>query len=260
MTATTTAPTAPAPSVPPSPGTGPAAPGAPAARPAPGGTPATSSTGPGAGTGGGTEGRTGHAAGDGAGGGADRRAEATADAPSAGRSPARRALRVSAPPRPTGPAGYPEAGTRPASRPRHVRVGAEGVRRARTDEEDLSARPLRETAPAPLPDPTAQCCTVVRAAVEVLRGERPAAQLARWVTPQVRDQLAERARIGLAHDLLRNEEPHGPVQVRRVRLVRLGDDVAEATVVLDDDGRVRAAAVRLEARRGAWRVAVLEVG
>ena len=183
-----------------------------------------------------------------------------AGAPSADRSPARRALRVSAPPRPTGPAGYPEASTRPASRPRHVRVGAEGVRRARADEEDLPARPLRETAPAPLPDPTAQCCTVVRAAVEVLRGERPAAQLARWVTPQVRDQLAERARIGLAHDLLRNEEPHRPVQVRRVRLVRLGDDVAEATVVLDDDGRVRAAAVRLEARRGAWWVAVLEVG
>ena len=264
MTATTTAPSAPAPSVPPPPGTGPTAPGAPAARPAPAGTPATSSTGPGAGTGGGAGGGTGdgtaHGAGDGVGGGANHSAETTADAPSARRSPARRALRVSAPPRPTGPAGYPEASTRPASRPRHVRVGAAGVRRARADEEDLPARPLRETAPAPLPDPTAQCCAVVRAAVEVLRGERPAAQLARWVTPQVRDQLAERARIGLAHDLRHNEEPHRPVQVRRVRLVRLGDDVAEATVVLDDDGRVRAAAVRLEARRGAWRVAVLEVG
>lgn len=172
----------------------------------------------------------------------------------------RRALRVSAPPRPTGPAGYPEASTRPAPRTRRVRVGAPGVRRTPGGDEDLPARPLRETEPAPLPDPTAQCCTVVRAAVEVLRGERPAAQLARWVTPQVRDQLAERARIGLAHAPLRNEEPHRPVQVRRVRLVRLGDDVAEATVVLDDDGRVRAAAVRLEARRGAWRVAVLEVG
>lgn len=171
----------------------------------------------------------------------------------------RAALRVSAPPRPSGPAGYPEASTRPAPRTRRVRVGAPGVRRT-PDDEDRTARPLREAEPAPLPDPTAQCCTVVRAAVEVLRGERPAAQLARWVTPQVRDQLAERARIGLAHAPLRNEEHHRPVQVRRVRLVRLGDDVAEATVVLDDDGRVRAAAVRLEARRGAWRVAVLEVG
>ena len=170
-----------------------------------------------------------------------------------------RPLRVSAPPR-RGPAGYPEASTRPGPRVRRVRVGAEGVRRTGDDDADVPPRPLRESEPAPLPDPTAQCCAVVRAAVEVLRGERPSAQLARWVTPQVRDQLAERARLGLAHDGVRHTAQHRPVQVRRVRLVRLGDDVAEATVVLDDDGRVRAAAVRLEARRGTWRVAVLEVG
>ncbi|MGF0117701.1 Rv3235 family protein [Promicromonospora sp. Marseille-Q5078] len=175
-------------------------------------------------------------------------------------APPRHALRVSATPRPTGPAGYPEASTRPGPRVRRVRVGTPGARRPSADEEDATTRPLREATPAPLPDPTAQCCAVVRAAVEVLRGERPAGQLARWVTPQVRDQLAERARIGLAHDGLRGAEHHLPVQVRRVRLVRLGEDVAEATVVLDDDGRVRAAAVRLEARRGAWRVAVLEIG
>jgi len=172
----------------------------------------------------------------------------------------RHALRVSATPRATGPAGYPEASTRPGPRVRRVRVGVPGVRRPADDEDGATARPLREATPAPLPDPTAQCCAVVRAAVEVLRGERPAAQLARWVTPQVRDQLAERARIGLAHGGPHRAEHNLPVQVRRVRLVRLGEDVAEATVVLDDDGRVRAAAVRLEARRGAWRVAVLEIG
>ncbi|MGW8568601.1 Rv3235 family protein [Isoptericola sp. NPDC055881] len=180
---------------------------------------------------------------------------ATPATPATGQRP----LRGSAPPRSGRPAGYPEAGTRP--RVRKVRVGREGVRRTADDDAaDLPERPLRENDPAPLPDPTAQCCAVVRAAVEVLRGERPSAQLARWVTPQVRDQLAERARIALAHDPRSGGEHHRPVQVRRVRLVRLGDDVAEATVVLDDDGRVRAAAVRLEARRGAWRVAVLEVG
>ncbi|MFE5341166.1 Rv3235 family protein [Isoptericola sp. NPDC056578] len=230
MTATTTAPTTPATKASPEQGT--SAPGT-----APEGTTATPGTGPG------TE--------------ADRHDVATAQDDGA---PTRRALRVSAPPRPAGPAGYPEASTRPAPRTRRVRVGTPGVRRDPDDDQDLTARPLREAAPAPLPDPTAQCCTVVRAAIEVLRGERPAAQLARWVTPQVRDQLAERARIGLAHAPLRDAAHHRPVQVRRVRLVRLGDDVAEATVVLDDDGRVRAAAVRLEARRGAWRVAVLEIG
>ncbi|MFC7879209.1 Rv3235 family protein [Isoptericola sp. NPDC057391] len=239
MTATTTVPTTPTTPTTPAPGT------PEQATPAPGSAPNAPTATPGRrpGTGAGIE--------------AARGADAASEDDGA---PARRVLRVSAPPRPTGPAGYPETGTRPAPRTRRVRVGAPGVRRRPDDDEDLTARPLREAVPAPLPDPTAQCCTVVRAAVEVLRGERPAAQLARWVTPQVRDQLAERARIGLAHAPRRDEEHHRPVQVRRVRLVRLGDDAAEATVVLDDDGRVRAAAVRLEARRGAWRVAVLEVG
>lgn len=178
-------------------------------------------------------------------------------------------IRVSTPPRSPRPAQRLEASTRPPVR--RVRLGSarhetrtQGGRDwfdASDQTEDLDllvhARPLvLEPAPA-LPDPTAQCCSVVRAAVEVLRGERPASQLTRWVTPQVHDQLVERARLVRA---TRTERSGRPVQVRRVRLLRLGDDVAEATVVLDDDGRVRAAAVRLEARRGVWRVAVLEIG
>ncbi|MCA5894632.1 Rv3235 family protein [Isoptericola sp. NEAU-Y5] len=147
---------------------------------------------------------------------------------------------------------------------RRVRVGGPTRRPAAELDDEAAARPIRPRTPAPLPDPTAQCCSVVRAAVEVLRDERPAAQLARWVTPQVRDQLAERARLlrsrAGSRPVSDGAPASRPVLVRRVRLVRLGDDVAEATVVLDDDGRVRAAAVRLEARRGTWRVAVLEIG
>jgi hypothetical protein len=162
-------------------------------------------------------------------------------------------LRVSAPPPSTRPARRLDV-TGP-SRVRHVRLGAQ---RPQEGLEDLPVRPLAPQPAAPLPDPTAQCCSVVRAAVEVLRGDRNAAQLARWVTPQVLDQLVERAR--LARLQATTSSGGRPVLVRRVRLVRLGDDVAEATVVLDDDGRVRAAAARLEARRGTWRVAVLELG
>lgn len=123
-----------------------------------------------------------------------------------------------------------------------------------------AGRPAPEPEPA-LPDPTALVCRVVRAAVEVLRGERPAAQLARWVTPQVHDQLLERGR--LMREARRTEPPRPrahPATVRRVRTVRLGTTSAEATVILHDEGRVRAAAVRLEGRRGTWRVAVLEIG
>ncbi|GAA1709790.1 hypothetical protein GCM10009809_02680 [Isoptericola hypogeus] len=171
--------------------------------------------------------------------------------------------RVAAAPRRSRPASYPQAAVRP--RVRKVQVGAASARRPIALEDEPEERPLRDEPPAPLPDPTAQCCSVVRAALEVLRGERPAAHLARWVTPQVRDQLEERARLlrehaarGVAEGATRAGSR--PALVRRVRLMRLGEDVAEATVVLDDDGRVRAAAVRLEARRGTWRVAVLEIG
>jgi len=126
--------------------------------------------------------------------------------------------------------------------------------------EAVSGRPSPEPDPT-LPDPTAQVCRVVRAAVEVLRGERPAAQLARWVTPQVYDQLLERGRLMREARRSRAPRPRAhAATVRRVRLVRLGATSAEATVVLHDEGRVRAAAVRLEARRGVWRVAVLEIG
>jgi hypothetical protein len=167
-----------------------------------------------------------------------------------------RRLRVTAPPS-SRPGEPPRAPRRPGP-VRRLRVGV--------DTTPAPGRPSTEVEPAPTPqhapaDPTALCCSVVRASVEVLRGERPATQVARWVTPVVLDQLLERARLVLA------ARPTGPsvragrpVTVRRVRLVRLSPTTAEATVVLDDDGRVRAAAVRLEAHRGTWRVAVLEIG
>ncbi len=114
-------------------------------------------------------------------------------------------------------------------------------------------------AAAPLPDPTFICCTVVRAAVEVFRGERTVSQLARWVSPEIFDTIARRAGLcRRAHGARRRIAP--PVQILRTRVIRLGDDTAEAAVIIEDAGRVRAAAARLEARRGLWRVVALEIG
>ena len=158
------------------------------------------------------------------------------------------------------PGHPPQAPTRPP-RVHRVRLGSD--RRIVDDvaAELLDARPIGDEPPAsPLPDPTAMCCSVVRAAVEVLRGDRPAAQLARWVTPTVLDQLTERARLlREAPAAVRPAPGGGPVLVRRVRLDRSGD-TAEATVIIEEAGRVRAAAVRLGARRGQWRIAILELG
>ncbi|WP_402466656.1 Rv3235 family protein [Isoptericola aurantiacus] len=167
-------------------------------------------------------------------------------------------LRVSAPPRTGRPGAPPQASRRPGP-VRRIRVGARTPGAVPVPGRPLTAPTASGTVRPP--DPTALCCSVVRAAVEVLRGERPAAQIARWVTPTVHDQLVERARLVRARARRDGAGTTGvPVVVRRVRMVRLGEETAEATVVLEDRGRVRAAAVRLEARRGLWRVAVLELG
>lgn len=176
-------------------------------------------------------------------------------------------LRAAGAAAPTRPAATPRVGpvTGPGigRRLRRMRIGGSlypELQDAAAALEAVSGRPAPEPEPV-LPDPTAQVCRVVRAAVEVLRGERPAAQLARWVTPQVYSQLLERGRIMQEARQRRAPRPKAhAATVRRVRMVRLGATSAEATVILHDEGRVRAAAVRLEGRRGVWRVAVLEIG
>jgi hypothetical protein len=189
-------------------------------------------------------------------------------APATRRTPPARAAapaRTPAPPvrRPVTPPVGPVTGPGIGRRLRRMRIGGtpySELQNAAAALEAVSGRPAPEPDPT-LPDPTAQVCRVVRAAVEVLRGERPAAQLARWVTPQVYDQLLERGRLMREAQHSRPPRPKAhAATVRRVRMVRLGASSAEATVILHDEGRVRAAAVRLEARRGVWRVAVLEIG
>lgn len=198
----------------------------------------------------------------------DAPATASAPAPAPGPepvpSPDRSTPRATEPGRrPATPQVGPVTGPGIGQRVRRMRIGGAvhpELQHATAALEALPGRPAPEPEPA-LPDPTAQVCRVVRAAVEVLRGERAAAQLTRWVTPQVYDQLLERGRLMReARQTLRPGPKAHPAMIRRVRMVRLGTSSAEATVILHDEGRVRAAAVRLEARRGVWRVAVLEIG
>lgn len=108
----------------------------------------------------------------------------------------------------------------------------------------------------PMPDPTAVCCAMVQAAVEGLRGVRPLAQLTRWVTPEVYERLLLRAELVQRA----GPGPSGRAAIRRIRVFRIGDEVTEASVVVDDGPRVRAVAVRLEAHRGRWRAVAMEIG
>jgi hypothetical protein len=149
------------------------------------------------------------------------------------------------------------SGTHPANRPAPVTL-TPSVRTVRIGQEtgDHPLRPITEASPEPTQDPTQIAGAVVRAAVEVLDGRRPLNQIRSWITPEVAAQLGERSRLELA--VARPDRVLGTIKIRRVHLVRFGDR-AEATVILDSADRVRAAAARLEAQQGTWRVSVLEI-
>ena len=134
---------------------------------------------------------------------------------------------------------------RPPQSPTEHRQGADGERAA--------------TAPG---DPTALCCAVAHAATEVLRGIRPIAQLVRSVSPEVYEQLEARLQVSTTARERRGAPPtpQSRSRVRRARVVRVGQDAAEASVVIDDVDRVRAIALRVELHRGRWRAVVLEIG
>lgn len=143
---------------------------------------------------------------------------------------------------------------------------ARSVLRAPTETSWPIAGPTSPTA-GPLPDPTQLCGAVTLAAVEALAGTRPMAQLTRWVTPALLEQLGSRFRLlgparaqRAAQITARPGVQTARARIRSVRVSRISPTVAEGSVVLHDGERVRAAAVRLEVHRQAWRVSVLQIG
>lgn len=109
---------------------------------------------------------------------------------------------------------------------------------------------------------------VAQGSLEVLAGTRAAQQMARWLDPQSYDKLQLRA--GLVRRLgQESADPsrlpgtlrlHRSVTVRSARICRLSPAVFECSVVVAEQQRVRAVALRIQHRRGAWRVTALEIG
>jgi hypothetical protein len=158
-----------------------------------------------------------------------------------------------------GPLPRPTAATGPGHcRPPTLDERVLARRRAALAAERAATTSEAAVGPVPTGDPTSVCCSLVLAAVEALAGTRPVAQLARWVTPEVYEALSTRAALTVR--VLGAGAASRRPEVRRVRVCRLGEHVAEAGVVLDDGRRVRAVAVRLESWRGAWRAVALEIG
>lgn len=132
--------------------------------------------------------------------------------------------------------------------------------RFRADVSGLAAGRV-DPPPAELPElpPVAPWAgTLARAAVEVLTGSRPCAQLARWLTADLYEALVRRA--GLAVRINGRPAQALCARVRRVRATEVRPGVHEVAVVVHDGVRVRAAALRVECRRGRWQATALEIG
>lgn len=113
----------------------------------------------------------------------------------------------------------------------------------------------------PIAEPGVVVRRLALAAVEVIAGLRPAAQLARWLTPGVLQAVRVRADLHRrATSAAGRTVGSRPPVVRSTHVCRVEERVVEAAVVVDDGCRVRAVALRLETHRGMWRATALDVG
>ncbi|MBO0909058.1 hypothetical protein KG104_13310 [Arthrobacter sunyaminii] len=115
--------------------------------------------------------------------------------------------------------------------------------------------------------------SVTQAALEVLGGTRPLQQMVRWLDPESYERLQLRANLVRSREAAlagrrntRGGTPapaplrlHRQVVIRCCRLCPVSEGVYEASVVAAEQNRVRAAALRIELRRGLWKITVLEI-
>ena len=119
--------------------------------------------------------------------------------------------------------------------------------------------------------------SVTQAALEVLGGTRPLQQMARWLDPPSFERLQLRANLVRSRELPGGtaagarpgaerttaappERLHRQVRIRACRICPVSEGIYEASVVAAEHNRVRAAALRIELRRGLWKITVLEIG
>lgn len=106
--------------------------------------------------------------------------------------------------------------------------------------------------------------TIVRmvalAAFESMSGVRPVHQLARWLEAGQYEKL--RCRVALINATQPDDgsRSHRNTTIRRTRLCPVATGAYEACLVVAENNRVRAAALRVERRHGHWTVVDLQLG
>lgn len=120
------------------------------------------------------------------------------------------------------------------------------------EDDDFGPRPTSRT---DLPDPRTWAARLVQALVEVLAGDRPAAQLVRWTTTEVYETVTAAVPAGQAVTA-------GPRRalVRSVHVTEPRDGVAEVAAVVRHAARCAAVALRIEGLDGRWQCTALHLG
>ncbi|HEU4913524.1 MAG TPA: Rv3235 family protein [Actinomycetes bacterium] len=120
------------------------------------------------------------------------------------------------------------------------------------DEAEFGPQPTPRRA---LPEPRHWSGRFAQAVVEVLAGDRPVAQLVRWTTTDVYDEVASRV---LDCGPARTEQPRAVV--RSVHVTEPADGVAEVAAMVRRGLRTTAVALRLEGLDGRWQCTAIELG
>ncbi len=111
-----------------------------------------------------------------------------------------------------------------------------------------------------MPDPAVWAPQIARAIVEVAHGERPSAQLSKWVTKSQLSALAARGRSFIRHPAMRAQGSTSRLRrIRGVRCCHVGPGIVEASAVIVGAQRSSAIAFRLQAYRGRWVVTAVEM-
>lgn len=103
-------------------------------------------------------------------------------------------------------------------------------------------------------------CAVAVAAIEALAGNRSLQQLTRWLDRDTFDRVARRAALTARLSVAGYIRPiHNGAHVRRSRAFRVTPGIYETAVIIAEQTRTRAVAIRIEQHRGMWKVTALDI-
>ncbi|MCM0614731.1 MULTISPECIES: Rv3235 family protein [Micrococcaceae] len=104
--------------------------------------------------------------------------------------------------------------------------------------------------------------SIAQATLEVLAGTRPVQQLSRSLDAECYLSLQHRAALTRKHSARSRgtAQPHRSPMVRSVRVCSISESICEASIVVAEEQRCRAVAMRLERLDGVWQVTALEIG